>query len=151
MGRSGMSRALLVGLLVGCSSATAPKLSIGGTWHVTLGIMNSGDTVLPRSFDVKVQQSGSGLQVTMPTLIWSGGLVFDSGATLGTFTDSTKAGFTAYTRAPHTRQCEYITVFGTKNPGLDTLQGASFLVGYNDTIPGGCPLPTLGGPATVHK
>ena len=68
MRRSGMTCVILVGLLVGCSSSTAPKPSIGGTWHVTLAIMNSGDTVLPRSFDVKVQPSGGGYLVTMPTL-----------------------------------------------------------------------------------
>jgi hypothetical protein len=151
MPRSGMASVMLVGLLVGCSSSTAPKPSIVGTWHVTLAIMNSGDSILPRSFDVKVRASGVGYQVTMPTLLWSGGLTFDSGPTLQTFTDSTKAGFIAYTHAPHARQCEWVSIYGTTNPGIDTLTGASFVVEYNDTIPGGCPLPTLGGIATIHK
>jgi hypothetical protein len=146
-----MSRTLLLGLLAGCSSSTAPKPSLAGRWHVTLGIMNSGDTVFPRSFDVKVQQSGSGDLVTMPTLLWSGGLTFDSGPALQTFTDSTKRGFIVYAHAPHARQCEWVSIYGTMNPGIDTLTGASFVVEYNDTIPGGCPLPTLGGIATIHK
>lgn len=142
--------AILVGLLVGCSSSTAPKPSIAGTWHVTLSTLNSG-TMAPTSFDVKVKQSGSGYLVTMPALMWSGGLTFDSGPALAVFTDSTKAGFTELAHGPHAVLCESVSIYGTKNPGLDTLSGASIVIEDNDTIPGGCPLPTLGGPATVHK
>jgi hypothetical protein len=148
--RSGNSGAILLGLLVGCSSATAPKPSLSGTWHVTLSALNFG-TIMPTSFDVKVTQSASGYVVTMPTLIWSGGLTFDSGPSLHVLSDSTKTGFTAFTHAPHTRLCEWVSIYGVKNEGLDTLSGASIVIENNDTIPGGCPLPTLGGPATVHK
>ena len=117
---------------------------------MTLGTLNFG-TIAPTSFDVKVERSGTGYAVTMPTLVWSGGLTFDSGPILGTPTDSTKTGFTEFTHAPHARLCEYVSIYGVKNSGSDTLTGASLVIEDNDTITGGCPLPTLGGPATVHK
>jgi hypothetical protein len=148
--RSGISGAIVLGLLVGCSSATAPNPSIVGTWHVTLSTLNFG-TIMPTSFDVKVTQSGSGYLVTMPTLIWSGGLTFDSGPSLQVPSDSTKTGFTAFTHAPHASHCEWVSIYGVKNAGQDTLSGGTIVIENNDTIPGGCPLPVFGGPATVHK
>ena len=150
MRRSGIPSAILAGLVAGCSSATAPKPSLVGTWHVALGMLNSG-TISPARFDVKVTQSGNTFLVTMPKLAWSGGLIFDSGPALAGFTDSTKAGFTEFTRAPHSLLCEWVSIYGTRNSGVDTLRGASIVIENNDTITGGCPLPTLGGPAAVNK
>ena len=150
MRRPGLPCAVLVGVILGCSSATGPTHSVVGTWHVVLEMLNSG-TISPTSFDVTVTHFGDGYHVAMPKLAWSGGLIFDSAPALQIFTDSTKAGFIEYTRAPHDLPCEWVSIYGTKNPGVDTLTRASIVIEHNDTIPEGCPLPTLGGPATVHK
>jgi len=150
MRRLNTSGAVLMGLVVGCSSPTAPTHSLAGTWHVAVGMLNSG-TISPASFDVKVRQAGGGYLVTMPKLAWSGGLIFDSGPAMAVFTDSTKSGFIEFTRAPHALLCEWVSIYGTRNAGVDTLLGASIVIENNDTITGGCPLTTLGGPAAVNK
>jgi len=151
MRRSLITGAVLAGLVVGCSSSTAPKPTLAGTWHVSLGALTSG-TIAPTSFDVTVAQSGNSYTVTMPTLTWSGGLVFDSGANVEAFSDTTFAGFIAFTHAPHAHLCEFVAIAGVKNAGLDTLTAAAIGVESADTIPGSyCPIPTVTGSATVHK
>src|ERR1041385_4796143 len=124
MRRSWYSPVILAGVLLGCSSSPAPKPSMAGTWHVSLSGLNSG-TLSPSSFDVTVSHSGSNYAVTMPTLTWSGGLTFDSGPNLEGFSDTTQAGFIAFTHAPHAHLCQFVAVFGTKNSGFDTLSSAS--------------------------
>lgn len=136
---------------MGCSSSTAPKPSIAGTWHVSLGTLNAG-TISPTSFDVTVNQSGSTYTVTMPTLTWSGGLVFDSGPNLEGFSDTTYAGFVAFTHAPHSHVCEILAIAGIKNAALDTLHSAQLGIVSTDSIVGGyCPAPSVLGAATVTK
>jgi hypothetical protein len=148
----GSLRTLIIfAVLSACSSSTAPKPSLAGTWHVTLGALNSG-TLSPASFDVTVKQSGSNYTVTMPTLTWTGGLVFDSGPNIEGFSDTTETGFIAFTHGPHAHICQFVAVGGFKNASLDTLSSAGVIVENVDTIPGGyCARGTVSGTATVHK
>jgi len=149
--RLGVSLAVLI---AGCSSSsTAPKPSLAGTWHVSVGTLNSG-TLSPSSFDVTVTQTGGNYTVSMPTLTWSGGLVFDSGPNLEGFSpsDTIDAGFIAFTHAPHAHLCEFVMINGRKNQGLDTLKGGQIGLESADTIPGPyCPSPTVVGAATINK
>ena len=150
MRRSLIVKALLAGLLVGCSSSTAPAPTLAGTWHVSVGPLTSG-TITPTSFDITVTKSGASYAVSMPALTWSGGLVFDSGPNLEGFSDTTYAGFVAFTHSP-THLCEFVTIAGVKNQAIDTLSGAEIAVESADTVPGPyCPMPTITGSATVHK
>ena len=81
----------VLGLLLACSSSTAPKPTVAGTWHVALGALTSG-SLSPASFDVVVPSSGS--VVTMPGLTWSvGSVLFDSVPSIPVFSDTTVFGF----------------------------------------------------------
>jgi hypothetical protein len=141
------------GVLLGCSSSTAPKPSLAGTWHVAVqGSLTSG-SLSPDTFSLTVVQVRTdSYTVTMPSLVWSTGPVtFDSGATAGNYSsDTSKFVIGEY---PHSRThlCEFVTIQGTMNPGRDTLTSATMLFFNADTIPGGYCSSIAQGIVTVHK
>lgn len=152
MQRSPVFVAALVGLLLGCSSSTSPKPTLAGTWHVAVqGSLTSG-AMNPDTFSVTVKQVNTdSFTVTMPTLSWSvGPLLFDSGARADVFADTSHFGFSEY---PHnrTQTCQAIDFYGTKNQGLDSLNGAYVEFFNSDTAPGGYCTSVAQGVVTISK
>lgn len=153
MRRSQILRMALGGMVLGCSSSTSPKPSLAGTWHValqgTLGIHVSPDT-----FSVTVTQvNATSYHVTMPAIAWGDvPVVFDSGAAIAVFQDTTLFGFLELPTAQNrTAVCNFVTLQGTKNSGLDTLTSASMALFNSDTLAGGYCSPALEGTVTIHK
>jgi len=152
MRRPWITRAVLAGLVAGCSSSTGPAPTLAGTWHVAVQGSLSTGALSPDTFSVTVTQvKADSFTVSMPAVAWSvGPLVFDSGASVGSFTDTSTFGFGAY---PHnqTQICQYVVFFGTKNKGLDTLTNAVVELANSDTVPGGYCTWNSQGVVTIHK
>jgi len=67
----------VVMLLVSCSKSSAgPTDPIVGTWHVSVGSMNTG-TFAPSTFNLAFATSGSGYTAAMPTMTYNS-TTFDS-------------------------------------------------------------------------
>ncbi len=138
------------GLWFGCSNSTGPAPTIAGTWHVTVGALDSG-TISPSTFDAVITTSGDSFLAKVPRLTWSvGPLVFDSVAAVGVVEDS----FVVITpqSSSSTRPCDFVAVGGRSNAARDTLHGAYFSV--IDTDMTGvyiCKPKAQGSSVTVHK
>lgn len=153
MRRSSVLSVILAGLLIGCSSSSGPNPTLAGTWHVSVqGTLTSG-TLTPDTFSFTITQvKTDSFTATMPSLLWStGSVTFDSGATAGNYSSDTSNFVIG--EYPHSRvnRCEFVTIIGTKNKGLDTLTSATMEFFNSDTIPGGYCSPIAQGILTVHK
>ena len=84
---------MLLGLLAACNSSTSPNATVVGTWHVSVGAVDSG-SVAPTTFNFVVTASGDSFLITAPTLTWSvGTLTFDSTVSMIHFSSATYFGF----------------------------------------------------------
>jgi len=119
-----------VAALVACSSSdnTAPTPTLAGTWHVSIQSLDSG-TITPSTFDVNVKSSGSGYVVSMPTLVWSGGMTFNAPASLVAFSTDTLAGFgTQVFGLNYFAACGAIEIYGRPSSNKDSLANAKLLI-----------------------
>jgi hypothetical protein len=141
---------MLLGLLAACNSSTSPNATVAGTWHVSVGALDSG-SVAPTTFNFVVTASGDSFLITAPTLTWSvGTLTFDSTVSMIHFSSATYFGFQEIPKVG-TQHCRGIQVFGLKNSADDTLTSAVVDVFNSDTIPGGFCQPVATGSATITK
>jgi len=138
------------GVWFGCSNSTGPAPTIAGTWHVTIGALDSG-TISPSTFDAVVTASGDSFLAKVPRLTWSvGPLVFDSIAAVAVAQDSFIVISAQSLSSPRT--CDFVGVGGRANTARDTLHSAFFAVEDTDNTGAFiCKPKAQGSSVTVHK
>jgi len=138
------------GLWIACSDSNGPAPTIAGTWHVTVGALDSG-TISPSSFDAVVTASGDSFLAKVPHLTWSvGSLEFDTLAGVAVTEDSFIV-ISAQSMSS-TRTCDFVGVGGRANVARDTLHGAFFSVIDTDMTGAYiCKPKAQGSSVTVHK
>lgn len=109
---------------LGCSKdSTAPTPTLAGQWTVVLNTPDQG-SFSPNVFPVNLWASAGSYVVGMPTMLWSvGPTVYNSQGTMIQFGPGgdTLAGFSI---AFVGQRCHSIQIFGSVNPGRDTLRNA---------------------------
>ena len=151
MRRSRFSLLILATLAAGSACATEPGPTIAGTWHVGIGTLDSG-SISPTSFDVVVTPSADTFLLTMPTLTWSGGRVYDVQKVVITFSSDTLAGFGARPSSP-TIPCDAVELYGRVSPGRDTLRNAVVRIVDSSAVigPSTVCIARWSGSITAHK
>jgi len=134
-------------LWLACSSSTGPAPTLAGTWHVSVGTLNSG-TISPSTFDVVLTASGDTFLATIPHLTWSvGSQAFDTLVAVAVEEDS----FVVITEQSSARTCDFVAVTGRANAARDTLHSGSFEVADTDNTGAFICKPKAQGSATAHK
>ena len=130
-----------------CSDSNGPAPNLAGTWHVSIGTLNSG-TISPSTFDIVLTASGDTFLATIPHLTWSiGSVVFDTLVSVGVEEDS----FLVVSEQSSPRLCDYVAITGRANTSRDTLHGAVFAVADTDSTGVYICKPKSQGSATAHK
>lgn len=130
-----------------CSDSSGPPPTLAGTWHVSLGTLNSG-TISPSTFDVVLTASGDSFLATVPPLTWSvGSVVFDTLVSVAVAEDS----FLVVSEQSSPRTCDFVALTGRANAARDTLHGVEVAVSDTDNTGVYICKPQAQGSATAHK
>jgi uncharacterized protein (DUF169 family) len=132
-----------------CSSSTSPAPTLAGTWHVSLGTMDSGN-VTPTSFDVVVTASADTFVVSVPTLTWSvGSVVFDSLDRIAVTQDTIVSITERIAASAHV--CDYVIFGGKLNAARDSMHQSFISVGDTDMTGTYICIPRAQATITAHK
>ena len=139
------------GLWMSCSSSTAAKPTVAGTWHIRVASMARG-TVTPDSFDVTVTPSADTFIVSMPTVTWQVApmppVTFGSKAGVLFSSDTTQWGVWKGVTSGAT-VCGAFTVGGTLDASKNALSGVTVTAG--DSMGFSACVPQTTGTGTATK